>query len=77
MKKVCPLCDIEVVTYVEQEVNPFFGLVALLIFIVFGLLSFIILPVLFFLTKNAVHRCCKCLNTLGAKKCIGLPEDFS
>ena len=77
MKKKCALCDIEVVTYVEHEVNPFFGLGALLCFMVFGFLSFLILPVVFFLTKNAVHRCCKCLQKLGEKKCLGLPEDWS
>ena len=77
MKKKCCLCDVEVVTYVEHEVNPFFPLAALAIFFIFGLLSFIILPILFFLTKNAVHRCCKCLQKMGEKKCFGLPENFS
>ena len=67
MKKKCFLCDVEVVTYVEHEFNPFFPIAALMTFFIFGLLSFIILPLAFFLTKNAVHRCCKCLQKLGEK----------
>ena len=51
----------EVVTYVEHEPNQFFAIIALACFLVFGLLSFVILPVVFFLTKNAVHRCSRCL----------------
>ena len=61
MKKVCRFCNLEVVTYVEHEVNQFFGLVSLGTFLIFGFLSFVILPLVFFLTKNAVHRCSRCL----------------
>jgi hypothetical protein len=66
-----------VVTYVEQEANPFFGLGALLVLIVFGFLSFILLPLIYMLTLSAVHRCSRCLQRLGEKTCIGLPEDMS
>ena len=66
----------EVTTYVEHEVNPFFGLTALLIFIIFGFLGMIIAPFLYFVTKNAVHRCSRCLSKMGEKKCFGLPDDF-
>jgi len=77
MKKKCPFCSVEVITYVEQETNPFFGLAALLILIFFGLLSLVILPVGYFLTLSAVHRCSRCLQRLGEKQYIGMPEDMS
>ena len=67
MKKACKFCSIEVVTYVEHEVNPFFGIGALVVFAIFGFLAFIILPVAFLLTKNAVHRCSRCLQKMGEK----------
>lgn len=77
MKKVCQFCNLEVVTYVEHEVNKLFGLIACATFLIFGLLSFIILPIVFFLTKNAVHRCSRCLQRMGEKSCFGLPDDFN
>jgi len=77
MKKKCQFCDIEVTTYVEHEVNPFFGIGALLTFVFFGMLSFIILPFAYFVTKNAVHRCSRCISKMGEKTCFGLPDDFS
>ena len=77
MKKVCQFCSLEVVTYVEHEVNQFFPLICLGTFLIFGFLAFIIAPVVFFLTKNAVHRCSRCLQRMGEKRCFGLPDDFS
>jgi len=76
MRKTCQFCSIEVVTYVEHEVNPFFGLAALITMIVLGFLSFIILPIAYLLTMNAVHRCSRCLNRIGEKQCFGLPDNF-
>ena len=77
MRKVCKFCSVEIVTYVEKEVHPLFGLSALAIVFIFGLLSVIILPVLFLLTKNVVHRCSRCLQQLGVKQCYGMPENLS
>jgi len=77
MKKKCKYCSFEVVTYVEHETNSLFGLAAIMIAVVFGLLSFIILPVVYLITQVAVHRCSRCLQTLGQRSCIGLPEDLS
>jgi hypothetical protein len=77
MKKKCKYCSCEVVTYVEHETNAFFGIAAMLIAVVFGFLSLIILPVVYLITQVAVHRCSRCLQTLGQKSCIGFPEDFS
>lgn len=76
MKKTCQFCSVQVTTYVEHEVNPFFGISALLIFIVFGFLGLIIVPFVYFVTKNAVHRCSRCLSKMGEKRCFGLPDDF-
>ena len=61
----------------EHEVNQFFALICLATFVVFGLLAFFILPLVFFLTKNAVHRCSRCLQRMGEKRCFGMPDDFS
>lgn len=77
MKKTCQFCNVEVVTYVEHEVNKLFGIVCLFSLVILGLLSFIILPLVFFLTKNAVHRCSRCLQKMGEKSCFGLPDDFN
>lgn len=77
MKKKCQFCNMEVVTYVEHEVNPFFGIGALVYMITFGLLSVIFLPFAFMVTKNAVHRCSRCLQKMGEKWCFGLPDSIN
>jgi hypothetical protein len=41
-----------------------------------GLLCVIVLPIGYMLTKTATHRCSRCLQRLGEKKCFGLPENF-
>ena len=61
MRRKCNYCNVEVVTYVEHEGHPLFLLVAMLVMIIFGFLSFIILPFGYLVTKNAVHRCSRCL----------------
>jgi len=77
MKKTCQFCSKEVTTYVEQEANSFFGIAALVIVVVFGFMSFILVPLGYMLTLSAVHRCSRCLQRMGEKQFIGLPEDFS
>ena len=67
IKKKCNYCNVEVVTYVEHEGHPLFLLAAIVIFVIFGFLSVIILPIAFLVTKNAVHRCSRCLQKLGEK----------
>ena len=66
----------EVVTYVEHEGHPLFMLFAMLIVIVFGMLSMIIIPLGYLLTKNAVHRCSRCLQKRGEKRCFGIPDNL-
>jgi len=63
-------------TYVEQESNPFFGVAALVIMVVFGFMGLILVPIGYLLTLSAVHRCSRCLQRLGEKQFIGMPEDF-
>lgn len=77
MKKRCNFCNVEVVTYVEHEGQPLFLPFALLVILIFGLLSVVILPIAFLTSKNAVHRCSRCLQKLGEKKCFGIPTNFS
>ena len=77
MKKVCRFCSVEVVTYVEHEMSKFFASICLASLVVFGPLAVLILPVLFLTTRSAVHRCSRCLQKLGQKKCFGLPHDLS
>lgn len=76
MRKPCKYCSVEIVTYIEKEAHPLFGLAAIMVVFIFGLLSFIILPIAYFLTQNVVHRCSRCLQKLGEKSCYGMPDDF-
>ena len=76
VKSVCMYCHSTVVTYVEEEMNPFFFLITLLTVIVFGLLSFVLVPLMYMTTKTAVHRCSRCLQKIGEKKCYGLPTSY-
>jgi hypothetical protein len=77
IKKKCNYCNVEVVTYVEHEGHPMFLLTSMLVIFIFGLLSVIILPVGYLATKNAVHRCSRCLQKMGEKRCFGIPTNFS
>lgn len=61
----------------EHETHPLFMLAAVLIIIIFGLLSFIILPFGYLVTKSAVHRCSRCLQKMGEKRCFGIPTNIS
>lgn len=77
MRKPCKFCGVEIVTYIEKEVHPLFGITCIFVFMIFGLLGFIILPITYLLTQNVVHRCSRCLQKLGEKSCYGMPDDFS
>jgi hypothetical protein len=61
VRRRCNYCNVEVVTYVEHEGHPLFLLIAILVMLIFGFLSLIILPIGYLATKNAVHRCSRCL----------------
>jgi hypothetical protein len=77
MRKKCTYCNVEVITYVEHEAHPLFMMFALITLLIFGFLSFLILPIAYLATKNAVHRCSRCLQKLGEKQCFGIPSNFS
>ena len=53
-----------------------FLLLGLMVMLIFGFLSLIILPVGYLVTKSAVHRCSRCLQKMGEKKCFGVPTNF-
>lgn len=77
VKRKCQYCGVEVVTFVEHETNSLFLILALILMIIFGLVAMLMVPVLYLMTKDAVHRCSRCLQKLGEKKCFGLPDKFS
>ncbi|TNV76792.1 hypothetical protein FGO68_gene5664 [Halteria grandinella] len=74
IKRLCPYCNQKVITFVEEEMHPLFFMMALFSLIIFGLLSFILLPLAFLLTKSAIHRCSRCLQRIGMRQCYGLPK---
>lgn len=57
--------------------HALFPLSAIATMFVFGYLSLIICPFVYLITQNSIHRCSRCLQTLGVKKCFGLPDDPS
>ena len=50
IKATCHQCMVEITTFVQHEMNPFFPIVAIFVLFVFGYLSLIILPVIYLLT---------------------------
>ena len=74
---VCHQCQVEIVTFVQHEMNPFFPIVGFTILFVFGYISLLLCPLIYLITQNAVHRCSRCLHILGVKRCFGIPDDLS
>lgn len=77
IKAVCRMCKLEITTFVQHEMHPTFPLVCIAVMFIFGYLCLIICPFVYLITQNSVHRCSRCLQTLGVKRCFGLPDDFS
>ena len=75
VKHECQYCAMEVVTYVEHEINPIFYVSCILFLFLFGKYGFILMPIAYFLFKTAVHRCSRCLAHLSTNT-FGMP-DFS
>ena len=69
-------CRSTVVTYVEEEMSPFFFLMTLVSLILLGVLSVLWVPLIYLTTKTAVHRCSRCLQRIGEKRCYGLPSSL-
>lgn len=57
---------------VAYETNLLGYLLAVLAILVFGLLSMLMMPFLVGLTKQAVHKCAKCLNDVKQSNLFGL-----
>lgn len=56
---------------VEYQPSLLGYLLVLLAMIVFGFMSLILLPLLVSLTKQALHRCAKCLNEVKSNSYFG------
>lgn len=57
---------------VAYETNLLGYLLAVLGILIFGLLSMLMMPFLVGLTKQAVHKCAKCLNDVKQSNLFGL-----
>lgn len=67
----CPFCDAVSYSIVEYRGSLLGYLVAVLSILVFGILSIILMPFLISLTKQAIHRCAKCLNEVKSNSYFG------
>ena len=71
MKVKCPYCDVVSYSIVEFKVSCLGYLIALLAVMVFGILSFVLMPFLVAVTRESVHRCAKCLNQVKSNSFFG------
>lgn len=70
-KVKCPFCDAVSNSIVEYRPSLIGYLITILCMLLFGLIGFIMLPVLVNLTKSAIHRCAKCLNEVKTNSIFG------
>lgn len=68
----CPHCDAVSQSIVAYETNLLGYLIAVFAILVFGSLSLLMMPFLVGLTKQAVHKCAKCLNDVKQSSMFGL-----
>jgi len=71
-KVKCPHCDSVSHSIVAYETNLLGYLLAVFAILIFGILSIFIMPFLVGLTKQAVHKCAKCLNDVKQANLFGL-----
>ena len=71
-KVKCPHCDSVSYSIVAYETNLLGYLLAVLGILVFGVMSMVLMPFLIGLTKQAVHKCGKCLNDVKQASTFGL-----
>lgn len=71
-KVKCPHCDSVSHSIVAYETNLLGYLLAVLGILFFGVLSLLLMPFLVGLTKQAVHKCAKCLNDVKQSNMFGL-----
>lgn len=72
MKVKCPHCDAVSHSIVAYETNLLGYLLAVFAILVFGALSLLMMPFLVGLTKQAVHKCARCLNDVKQSSLLGL-----
>lgn len=68
----CPFCDSVSNSIVEYRPSVLGYLLTILAILVFGILSLMLLPLLVSVTKQAIHRCAKCLNEVKTNSYFGL-----
>ena len=71
VKLHCPFCDTKGDSLVDYKTNILGYLLALILLLGLGWLSFCVLPMVLSLTKSAVHRCSKCLNVVKNNSFLG------
>lgn len=67
----CPYCKTRSQSLVDYKTNILGYLLALILLLGLGWLSFCILPLVLSLTKSAIHRCPKCLNVVKNNSFLG------
>jgi hypothetical protein len=70
----CPYCDAVSLSIVEYRPSLIGYLLTVLAMLVFGILSLVLLPFLVSLTKQALHRCAKCLNEVKNSSFFGFAD---
>lgn len=71
-KVKCPHCDCVSHSIVAYQANFLGYLLMVLGILIFGVLSIFLAPFLMGLTKQAVHKCAKCLNDVKQASLLGL-----
>lgn len=71
VKLHCPFCDTKGDSLVDYKTNILGYVLALILLLGLGWLSFCVLPLVLSLTKSAVHRCPKCLNVVKNNSFLG------
>lgn len=71
VKLDCPFCAHKGDSLVDYKTNILGYLLALILLLGLGWLSFCVLPMVLSLTKSAVHRCPKCLNVVKNNSFLG------
>ena len=67
----CPFCDAVSNSIVEYRPSLLGYLMTMLAILLFGILSLVLLPLLVSVTKQAIHRCAKCLNEVKTNTFFG------
>ena len=72
MKVKCVHCDAVSMSIVAYETNLLGYLIAVFAILIFGMLSLLMMPFLVGLTKQANHKCARCLNDVKQTGWFGL-----